>query len=68
MIAMDINELRSIVTVVSFATFLGIVWWAYGVRRNRQRFEEAAQLPFADIEAEMAERGLASRNEQRKTS
>ena len=40
---MDINDLRSIVTVVSFTTFLGIVWWAYGVKGNRQRFEEAAR-------------------------
>ena len=69
--AIDINDLRSLVTVVSFLTFLGIVWWAYGVRRNRERFEEAANLPFADIEAELAERGLSvcqeSRNEQGKT-
>ena len=65
---MDINDLRSIVTVVSFATFLGIIWWAYGVRGNRQRFEEAANLPFADTEAELRETGLMARNEQRKTS
>jgi cytochrome c oxidase cbb3-type subunit 4 len=44
---MDINDMRSIVTVLSFATFVGIVWWAYS-RRSRQRFEEAARLPFAD--------------------
>lgn len=23
------NELRSIVTVISFLTFIGIVWWAW---------------------------------------
>ena len=44
---MDINDLRSIVTVVSFLTFLGIVWWAYS-RGNSRRFEEAANLPFAE--------------------
>lgn len=44
---MDINDLRSVVTVLSFATFIGIVWWAYS-RRSKQRFEEAARLPFAD--------------------
>jgi cytochrome c oxidase cbb3-type subunit IV len=65
---MDINDLRSIVTVVSMLTFLGIVWWAYGVKSNKQRFTEAANLPFADEEAERAELGLSSRNEQRKTS
>ena len=65
---MDINEMRSLVTVVSLLTFLGIVWWAYGVKSNKQRFAEAANLPFADEEVERAERGLSSRNEQRKTS
>ncbi|PPE70533.1 cbb3-type cytochrome c oxidase subunit 3 [Caldimonas thermodepolymerans] len=42
---MDINDLRSIVTVVSLALFLGICWWAYR-RSNRGRFDEAAQVPF----------------------
>ncbi|PUE53027.1 CcoQ/FixQ family Cbb3-type cytochrome c oxidase assembly chaperone [Limnohabitans sp. 2KL-17] len=42
---MDINTLRSIVTVVTFAIFLAIVWWALS-RRNRADFDEAAQLPF----------------------
>ena len=65
---MDINDLRSIVTVVSLLTFLAIVWWAYGVKSNKQRFEEAANLPFADVEADRLELGLSSREEQRKTS
>ena len=65
---MDINDLRSIVTVLSLLTFLAIVFWAYGLKSNKKRFEEAANLPFADDEAERVERGLAARNEQRKTS
>ncbi|GAB4476171.1 MAG: CcoQ/FixQ family Cbb3-type cytochrome c oxidase assembly chaperone [Burkholderiaceae bacterium] len=44
---MDINDLRAIVTVFSFASFIGIVWWAYS-RHSRPRFDEAARLPFAD--------------------
>ncbi|WP_374523291.1 cbb3-type cytochrome oxidase subunit 3 [Hydrogenophaga sp.] len=44
---MDINDLRSIVTVVSLLTFLGIVGWAWS-RRNLANFQEAAQLPFQD--------------------
>ncbi|MFN3736815.1 cbb3-type cytochrome oxidase subunit 3 [Hydrogenophaga sp.] len=44
---MDINDLRSIVTVVSLLTFLGIVGWAWS-RRNQANFQEAAQLPFQD--------------------
>lgn len=44
---MDINTLRAIVTVVSLVTFLGIVMWAWS-RRNRERFDEAARLPFQD--------------------
>jgi cytochrome c oxidase cbb3-type subunit IV len=42
---MDINTLRSIVTVVTFAVFIGILWWAMS-RRNQSRFDEAARLPF----------------------
>jgi cytochrome c oxidase cbb3-type subunit 4 len=44
---MDINDLRSIVTLVSLLTFLGIVAWAWS-KRNKDRFDEAAQLPFQD--------------------
>ena len=54
-------------TVVSLLTFLGIVWWAFGIKGNKQRFEEAANLPFADEEAERIELGLP-RNEQRNAS
>ena len=42
---LDINTLRSLVTVVSFITFIGIIVWAYS-RRNAADFEEAANLPF----------------------
>lgn len=42
---MDINTLRSIVTVVAFIAFLGIVVWAWS-GRNAASFDEAAQLPF----------------------
>ncbi|MCU0943016.1 MAG: cbb3-type cytochrome c oxidase subunit 3 [Hydrogenophaga sp.] len=44
---MDINDLRSVVTVISLLVFLGIVGWAWS-RRNRDRFDEAAHLPFQD--------------------
>jgi cytochrome c oxidase cbb3-type subunit 4 len=44
---MDINDLRSAVTLISLLTFLGIVAWAWS-RRNQSRFDEAALLPFRD--------------------
>jgi cytochrome c oxidase cbb3-type subunit IV len=44
---MDINDLRSLFTVVVFGSFVGIVWWAYSARR-KESFEEAAQLPLDD--------------------
>lgn len=43
------DSASSVMTVVSFITFLGIVAWAYA-RRNQADFEQAAQLPFADEE------------------
>jgi cytochrome c oxidase cbb3-type subunit 4 len=42
---MDIVTVRSIITVVSFLTFLGIVFWAYSGAR-KSRFDAAARLPF----------------------
>jgi len=41
----DINTLRSVATVASFITFIGIVWWAWSKRRSNE-FSEAANLPF----------------------
>jgi cytochrome c oxidase cbb3-type subunit 4 len=42
---MDITTLRIIATLVSFATFIGILGWAYS-RRRTEAFEEASRLPF----------------------
>ena len=46
---MDLNLVRSLVTLAAFAAFLGIVWWAYGSAR-RARFERDARLPLDDGE------------------
>jgi len=46
---MDINDLRSAITVVSLLVFAGIGIWAYRPR-NRGDFDSAARLPFADDE------------------
>ena len=47
---MDANNLiGSVVTVVFFITFIGIVWWAYGGSR-RARFEEDARIPFEETD------------------
>ena len=53
---MDINTLRSLVTVLAFASFVGIVLWAYS-GRARRGFEEAAQLPFTEDEGAPGARG-----------
>ena len=42
---MDITILRELVTVASFATFIGIIGWAWS-GRNRAVFEEAGRIPF----------------------
>jgi cytochrome c oxidase cbb3-type subunit 4 len=38
--------LSSVMTVVSFVTFIGIVFWAYS-RKRKPAFDEAANAPFA---------------------
>jgi len=44
---MDVNDLRSIITVVSFLLFVGIVCWAWSSSRKAD-FDEAARLPLDD--------------------
>ena len=44
---MDINDLRSVFTVLAILMFVGIVWWAYSDRRQ-QAYDEAAMLPLED--------------------
>ncbi len=42
---MDVTTLRIAATIACFITFLGIMGWTF-LSRNRERFEQAAQLPF----------------------
>lgn len=49
---MDINAVRSAVTVFSLLLFLALVVWAWG-RGRRRAFDEAANLPFLDDEAHL---------------
>ncbi len=42
---MDINILRSLVTVLAFGLFVGILVWAFRPAR-KAAFDDAAKLPF----------------------
>jgi len=44
---MDYSLIQSIWTIVVMVLFVGIVLWAWSGKR-KQRFEEAANLPFDD--------------------
>lgn len=44
---MDLSDLRTAVTALSFIAFLGVVLWAYN-SKQKARFEEAANIPFVD--------------------
>ncbi len=47
---MDINVLRSAVTLVAFLAFVGLLVWSCMPARQKE-FDEAAALPFKDEEA-----------------
>ncbi len=53
---MDINVLRSGVTVAAFIAFVGILVWAY-LPSRRAEFDDAAQLPFSNDESTLADAG-----------
>ena len=42
---MNLDDLRSAVTALSFVLFIGLWIWAWS-RGNKRRFEEAALLPL----------------------
>ena len=44
---MTINDLHGLSTVFVMLAFIGVCWWAFSPRR-KQRFNDAANLPFAD--------------------
>jgi cytochrome c oxidase cbb3-type subunit 4 len=46
------DDASRIMTVISFATFIGIFAWTY--LRKEQDFARAAWLPFADADADTA--------------
>ncbi len=47
------DDASSVMTVISFATFMGIVVWTYLLHKQAD-FDAAAQLPFADENGESA--------------
>ena len=47
---MDMSTIRSIITVVTFITFLGIVAWAYSGKR-KQAFDAAARMALEEDES-----------------
>ncbi|RLJ63577.1 cbb3-type cytochrome oxidase subunit 3 [Sulfurisoma sediminicola] len=58
---MDINDLRSIITVLVFLAFVGIVWWAYSDRR-KDAYDKAARSVLEDDTPPSAERGAGQTN------
>jgi cytochrome c oxidase cbb3-type subunit IV len=41
---MDVNTLRIAVTIVTFAAFLGIVWWAWRPSRKQDLERQARSI------------------------
>lgn len=64
---MDINDLRSIFTVLAFVAFIGIVWWAYSDRR-KATYEQAAMLPLDDDSEFVPSEPQGTENQERKSS
>ena len=63
---MDTSSLlHSIMTLITFITFVGIVFWAWS-RKRKPEFDEAANAPFAlpdDAEGPQASVGSARRGQ-----
>lgn len=44
---MDIDTLRGISTILMMIVIVGVTWWTFS-KKQKDRFDEAANLPFAD--------------------
>ncbi|MDK9703308.1 MAG: cbb3-type cytochrome c oxidase subunit 3 [Sulfuritalea sp.] len=64
---MDINDLRSLFTVLAFIAFMGIVWWAYSDRRKKT-YDEAAMMPLDDDSPFVPPAPRVTENQERKSS
>ncbi len=53
---MDMVTLRSMMTLIAFVIFLGIIGWAWSSRRKPD-FDEAARLPFDEEDDEFSKAG-----------
>lgn len=54
----DINTMRGLATVFAMIAFLSVVWWAYS-GRQKERFDEAANIPFQDDPSKLSEKTSA---------
>lgn len=55
------DTFRAVITALSFATFIGIIFWAMSGRRSKD-FDEAAHLPLNepdDLRVNTTDRALA---------
>ena len=62
-IAALFDKVSSAMTVISFLTFVGILWWTF-IRHKDRDFAAAAQLPFADDDV-VAKQAPDNQQEQR---
>lgn len=63
---MDINDLRGLAAVFVLIAFSGICWWAFSPKQ-RERFNEAANLPFAEDQASgKPSAGLSNKTQEQK--
>lgn len=60
---MSFGVLHGLLTLLVMILFLGIVWWAFS-SRQKKRFDEAANLPFADENDQTAPKRSQKGDEQ----
>lgn len=60
---MSLGDLHSLATVAAFIAFIGIAWWAYSPK-NKQRFENDAQLALDDEDRQPPSSKQRTKDEQ----
>ena len=62
---MEVEWMRSMMTVIAFATFIAIVAWAWSARK-RGDFDQAAHSILIDNDRERSQSAFTNKNEGRR--
>lgn len=64
MFGLDYGTWRGVYTVLVLVLFIGVVWWAFGSKRRKKQFDEAANSIFDEQDSSVNSKKQESKNHE----